>query len=287
MSSNVLLGDRNRIPFSDRFAWPSAVLLLLVVVAAWTYVVTHSGSMAGPDMSSGAGAMDQSMDMGQTMGDASPAFTANVADLAAFVGAWAIMMAAMMLPALAPLVLRSGEVAPVISSRIRTFASTWLVALGYLAVWSIVGIPVYVASRGASALLAGNMDLAARVPYAIAALLVAVGLYQFAPAMRHCLDRCRNSVQALRAHWQVGLVGAFRAGVVEGMYSVGCCWALMIALVAAGSMGLTWVAAITLVVLAEKLLPRGQLLGRLAGVMLAGLGVVVAVQPQLLVLVRG
>ena len=77
-------------------------------------------------------------------------------------------------------------------------------------------------------------------------------------------------------HWHPGLGGALRLGAEHGMFCLGCCIALMAVLVVAGGMGLAWVAAIALVVAAEKLLPRGRLIARIGGIGLVAAGIVVA-----------
>jgi predicted metal-binding membrane protein len=83
-------------------------------------------------------------------------------------------------------------------------------------------------------------------------------------------------VDFLVQHWHPGLVGALRLGIEHGAFCLGCCIALMAVLVVAGGMGLIWVAAIALVVAAEKLLPYGPLLGRIGGIGLLAAGIAVA-----------
>jgi len=129
-----------------------------------------------------------------------------------------------------------------------------------------VGIPAYLIDR------ALGMDH----PTATAGVLIAAGVYQLAPVKDACLRRCRSPLDFIVQHWHSGLTGAFRLGVEHGAYCIGCCIALMAVLVIAGGMGLVWVAAIALVVAAEKLLPRGRLVARIGGVALIALGIVVA-----------
>ena len=69
-------------------------------------------------------------------------------------------------------------------------------------------------------------------------------------------------------------------------YCVGCCWGLMLVLVVAGAMGLAWVALIAVLVFAEKLLPIGQWPARLTGTALIDLGILVAVRPEIVPLIR-
>jgi predicted metal-binding membrane protein len=175
-----------------------------------------------------------------------------------WIGAWTVMMAAMMLPSTSPLVL--------LYAKRSTAAHSALLTAGYLLVWAAIGLAAY--------------EVAMRLPdpgdRVVGAVLIAAGLYQLTPLKTACLKRCRNPVDFLVTHWHPGRVGALRLGVEHGAYCVGCCWALMGVLIVAGSMSLAWVVAIALVVAGEKLLPAGQLLGRLGGVGLLVAGIVVA-----------
>src|SRR5690606_35995427 len=86
------------------------------------------------------------------------------------------------------------------------------------------------------------------------ALLVAAGIYQLTPLKDLCLGKCRNPVQFFMTHWRPGAAGALRMGIAQGAYCVGCCWLLMLLLLAAGVMNLAWVALIAAFVFVEKLL---------------------------------
>jgi len=177
----------------------------------------------------------------------------------AYVGSWTVMMAAMMLPSVAPFALLYARGA-------STAAAPGLLAAGYLAVWALVGVPAYALDRA----------LGMEHPTATAAVLIAAGLYQLSPIKNACLRRCRSPVDFLVQHWRSGLGGAFRLGAEHGMFCLGCCIALMAVLVIAGGMGLVWVAAIALAVAAEKLLPWGELVSRIGGLALIVAGIVVA-----------
>jgi predicted metal-binding membrane protein len=175
-----------------------------------------------------------------------------------WIGAWTVMMAAMMLPSTSPLVL--------LYAKRSTAVHSALLTAGYLLVWAAIGLAAYEV----------DMRLPDPANWVVGAVLVTAGLYQLTPLKTACLKRCRNPVDFLVTHWRAGRVGALRLGVEHGAYCVGCCWALMGVLIVAGSMGLAWVVAIALVVAGEKLLPRGPLLGRLGGIGLLIAGIVVA-----------
>jgi predicted metal-binding membrane protein len=104
-------------------------------------------------------------------------------------------------------------------------------------------------------------------------LFVAAGVFQFTPLKRACLVRCRSPLSFLMSDWREGQRGALVMGLKHGTYCVGCCWMLMTLLFVAGVMNLLWVAAIAVLVLVEKIAPRGDLIGRFAGVALIVAGI--------------
>lgn len=207
-------------------------------------------------------------------------FMANEA--AAFVGAWGVMMAAMMLPSAVPMVATYDTVRRVMAGGSgRSLMSTAVFAAPYALAWLATGLPVYAASAVVTATTDAHEPLARLAPYATAAVLVGAGAYQFTAAKRACLRGCRGPLDFLARRWRPGAAGAARMGLAHAGYCVGCCWALMVVLVGAGAMGLVWVVLIAVLVLAEKLLPFGEPTARVAGVALIALGVAVAVQSQL------
>jgi predicted metal-binding membrane protein len=205
---------------------------------------------------------------------------ASLQDGAAYVASWAVMMAAMMLPSALPMIGLYGAIqrkAPddgVRGVHVSLFAAT------YLAVWGATGVPVYLVSVWLGATAA---ELA---PYGVALVLIVAGAYQLSPWKQVCLRACRSPLAFLLGRWRPGRAGSLALGVTHALYCVGCCWALMVVLVAAGAMGLSWVLLIAALVAAEKLLPGGEWIARLAGVALALLGLAVAARPDLVMLLR-
>ena len=181
---------------------------------------------------------------------------------------WWLMMVAMMLPSATPAVLLYARV------RERRHAAgavvqPWIFLLGYLAVWLLFSI----VAAGAQRLIAGPaMSLDNRV--FASAVLIAVGVYQLSPLKSACLSQCRSPAQFLNRNWRPGPIGAVRLGILHGAYCVGCCGFLMALLFVGGVMNFAWIAALTLIVGIEKLVPRGDLIGRAAGVALIGWGAV-------------
>jgi predicted metal-binding membrane protein len=180
---------------------------------------------------------------------------------------WWLMMVAMMLPSAAPAILlyarvrdQRGAGGPVVQP--------WIFLAGYLAVWLLFSIIAAATQR----LIAPEMLLLDR--RVASAVLIAAGLYQLSPLKRACLNQCRSPAEFLSRNWRVGATGAIRLGVLHGAYCVGCCWTLMALLVVGGVMNFAWIAALTLIVGIEKLVPRGDLVGRGAGVALIAWGAV-------------
>ena len=102
------------------------------------------------------------------------------------------------------------------------------------------------------------------------------GLFQFMPLKDACLAKCRSPMGFIMTEWREGRWGAFVMGLRHGAFCTGCCWALMALLFVGGVMNLLWVAALTLFVLTEKVLPHGERLGRVGGVALIAWGLWVA-----------
>jgi predicted metal-binding membrane protein len=259
----------------DRLGALTLALLLIVTIAAWAGVIIQATSMT-----MGGHSMGSEMSVG-----VEPLVT--VPGLVAYVAAWLVMMVAMMLPSAVPMILLYRTVARGHAARGNPLVPTWIFVIGYLVVWAAFGVPVYLASQVVGAAVAGDVRLAKWAPYGVAVVLLSAGAYQFTPLKRVCLRTCQSPLGFLTRHWRPGLAGAFRMGLAHGWYCIGCCWGLMAVLVAAGAMGLAWVLLIALVVAAEKLLPRGQWAARIIGLVLLGLGALVAAQPQLAAALRG
>lgn len=185
---------------------------------------------------------------------------------------WAVMMAAMMLPSAAPMILFYAAIARRRRDRGEVATGTGVFALGYLVIWSLfsVGAAVLQWRLDAVALLSPAM---ATTSFAIAGLmLMAAGLYQFTPWKRACSRRCRSPLEFVLSEWREGLRGALIMGVRHGLLCVGCCWALMLLLFVGGVMNLLWIGGIALLVLIERTVPAGGTIGRAAGALLIASG---------------
>jgi predicted metal-binding membrane protein len=103
-------------------------------------------------------------------------------------------------------------------------------------------------------------------------LLLVAGVYQFTPLKHVCLAKCRAPMGFLITEWRDGIRGKFVMGVCHGAYCIGCCWLLMALLFVGGVMSLLWIAALTIVILAEKLLPNGRFVSATLGLIAVGWG---------------
>lgn len=215
---------------------PVTSVLILVSAAAWVITIAWAQRM---DM----GAMPGTMGM----------------SLVAFTVMWAFMMAAMMLPSVGPFLgLYSATVTENRGPRLAALGA------GYLGVWSIVGVAAF--------FLAGWFgDLAAERPTAAQTVAVvtfaAVGVYQLTPLKFQCLSHCRSPIGHL-VHY-LGYRGSLRdlrAGASHGWFCLGCCWALMVLMVAFGVMNVIAMVGLAVVIAIEKMWRRGEAFAHVVGV---------------------
>lgn len=196
-----------------------------------------------------------------------------------FLAGWGVMMIAMMLPSATPMIALYGR-ARRRSPQAGRSIPTALFALIYLGVWLLFGVPVYAADALLGLAVRLYQALARLFPYGVALVLLVGGIYQFSTFKTTCLRSCRAPLQFFIGRWRAGYAGTALLALKHSLNCVGCCWALMVILVAAGAMALHWVLLIAAMVAVEKLLPYGEWTARLIGVGLIALGLVVALQPD-------
>ncbi len=197
-----------------------------------------------------------------------------------FLGIWVTMMAAMMLPSAAPMVLLFERVNRQRAAQRRPFVPAWVFVAGYLAVWTAFGLVAYATYALVAALEHGVLAWDRAGPYVAGGAVVAAGLYQLTPLKSMCLRHCRGPMHFLMHGWREGRIGALRMGAEHGAYCVGCCWGLMLALFAVGVMSIFWMAAVAGVVFAEKVIPYGDRVSRVLAVSLVALGVWIGAAPD-------
>ncbi|HLI36159.1 MAG TPA: DUF2182 domain-containing protein [Streptosporangiaceae bacterium] len=180
---------------------------------------------------------------------------------------WVVMMAAMMLPSVAPV---ASMYLTVLRSRGKGTPAAHAAALvaGYLLAWAGFGVIALGISWALGKLAPMNMSMAPSRPavWSAAVTLAVAGLYQFTPLKARCLRHCRSPLGFLLHFGSYsGRLRDVRAGVYHGGYCAGCCWSLMVVLVAVGVMNMAWMAGLTAVVFLEKVWRSGQAFGYAAG----------------------
>lgn len=246
----------NAVRKLDRILVAGAIVVLAGI--SWAYII-HLG--LGMSSSSTGGSM------------AMPMMRAwSATDFAFMLVMWAVMMFAMMLPSVTPTVMIYEKVRAKREASGRSFAPTLCFVAGYLLVW--VGFSLaatilnwWLHTGGALNSMMGNV-----APAVGGVLLIVAGAFQWSPLKNSCLEHCRSPLGFLTTHWREHTSGAVTMGLHHGLYCLGCCWMLMVLLFVLGVMNLAWVAALTLVVLAEKTFPHGLQLSQALGVVLFAWG---------------
>jgi len=223
--------------------------LIGLTVASWAYLAFLATKMH--DMSS-VFAMPMT-----------PSWTATQAGLMVLM--WAVMMAGMMLPSALPMVVTYDTMS---RGSAGERGSTWAFIAGYLTIWAAF-------AAGATALqwvlhelaLVDGMGSASGGVLA-AVLLVGAGIYQLTPLKRRSLGTCRTPMGFLMTSWRDGRNGAFVMGLHHGVSCLRCCAALMLLMFVLGVMNLLWAIVLTIFVVAEKVLPRGETIATAGGLVL-------------------
>jgi len=180
----------------------------------------------------------------------------------ALLAMWVLMSVAMMLPSAAPMIRTYCEIADTATAKGEAAVSPLLLVAGYLTVWS--GVALIFATVTAILRALGH-DLGAPLGSVAAAVILGLaGLYQFSGLKDACLEKCRNPFTILFARWSVRPIRIFVLGMEQGVWCVGCCWALMLVMFAVGTMNLFWMVLIGIFSLVEKQ-EAGRVFTRLAG----------------------
>jgi predicted metal-binding membrane protein len=202
-----------------------------------------------------------------------------------FLATWVVMMAAMMFPAVAPVVLVYAQYA-------RQRAGGWLlmVALfvaGYLMIWSAVGVGAYLLVAMVVPLILAIPVVQATPQVFLGVSIGAAGLYQLTPLKATCLGHCRSPLHWLFRGFRPGPAGALRMGIEEGVFCLGCCAGLMVVLLAVGLASVGWMAAVAAVIFTEKVLAPSAAVAKVIAALLVGFGIAVATVPSIADLVLG
>ena len=238
----------------------SIVALLLVIAAgAWVAVAALSTGMED----------DERM---LTMGMGFPLF----------LGTWSLMMAAMMLPTASPMIDAFVRVQSNRRAAGSPYVPTIAFVAGYLLVWCSSGVVAFALARWLEEAAMSRMwvmDNGARLG---GLLIVGAGAYQLSPLKRICLGKCRAPMSFIVTSWRDGGIGAVRMGAKHGTFCLGCCWLLFAILFPLGIMNIAIMAAVTALIVIEKVLPEGLRAASVAGLLLIGYGLLVVAVPDAL-----
>jgi predicted metal-binding membrane protein len=233
--------------------------LLGVIILAWGYLLFGAGM-----------SMDE-MPMAQQQPTWTPSYAALVSAM------WVVMMAAMMLPSAAPMILLYGTIANRREIKGDPAVGAGVFGLGYIVVWTAFSLAAVTLQFGLdqAQLLSPTMSVTSRS--VAGGVLIAAGVYQWTPLKQACLRRCRSPLEFLATEWREGRVGALKMGLRHGAFCLGCCWTLMLLLFVGGIMNIAWIAAAAAFVLAEKVSPGGHWIGGVTGVLLVLWGAAILV----------
>ncbi|MER8550666.1 DUF2182 domain-containing protein [Mesorhizobium sp. M0028] len=180
---------------------------------------------------------------------------------------WLLMAIATMLPSAAPMIRTYCEIADTARIKREPVAHPLVLVAGYLSVWLAASAMFAALTLAVDAFASPGQMLDPAVGIAGAAALSIAGLYQFSWLKEACLEKCRNPFSVLFANWSARPIRIFRLGMEQGLWCLGCCWALMLVMFAVGVMNVFWMALIGLFSLVEKQ-AAGNLPTRLAGAIL-------------------
>jgi len=212
--------------------------IVLLAVAGWTYLGL---------MLAASGILDALCR--PSFGTIGP----SVAQAGLVFAMWCAMALAMMLPTAAPMVLTYAELVDTAARKGEPAAAPlWLIA-GYVAVW--VGVAAALAALQVLLARLSLLDpaMASASPLFSGAAFIGAGLYQFSALKHACVTQCQRPFRFFFANWTEEPGGVLRLGLRQGLYCLGCCWAMMLLMFAVGVMNVVWMAMLGMIMTIEKL----------------------------------
>jgi predicted metal-binding membrane protein len=244
------------------FARPKIIAMVCVVILAgtgWFYLGLQA-----------AGVLDvlcRPMLQGGHFGAANVGIVASM---------WGAMTLAMMLPSAAPMILTYAEIADTAARKGEVVVSPFVIASGFTVVWlgfAAVATAAQLALTHAALIDAGMVSASGLFSGAI---LIGAGVYQFSALKHACLTQCQHPFPFFFANWKTTPRGVYGLGLRQGLYCLGCCWAMMAVMFAVGVMNILWMAAVGIVMAVEKI-GTGKRFTYGVGAILIAVGVVFVV----------
>ena len=246
------------------FARPKRLAVLCVILLAglgWFYLGLLTASMSGPAAALGPGMatldlLPRAINVlcSPTFGFAlMPEGVWSVTGFTLVALMWGAMTLAMMLPSAAPMILTYAEIADTAARKSEPVVSPFVLALGYTAVWfgfAVIATVTQILLTRAAVL---DPSMASASGLFSGAIFIVAGLYQFSALKHACLRQCQSPFPFFFTNWATTPRGVFRLGLRQGLFCLGCCWAMMLVMFAVGIMNVIWMAALGIVMTLEKI----------------------------------
>ncbi|MFA6267217.1 MAG: DUF2182 domain-containing protein [Pseudolabrys sp.] len=252
------------------FARPKVLAILCIVVLTalgWLYLGLLVGEMGGPgaDFGPGMGVLDLVPRVWAAL--CSPTFGVSlmpggewgITGFVLIALMWGAMTLAMMLPSAAPMILTYAEIADTAARNGQRVVSPFVLTAGYAAIWFGFAATATVAQFGLTRAAVLNPSMASASGLFSGAVFIVAGLYQFSALKHACLRQCRAPFPFFFSNWQTTPRGVFRLGVKQGLFCLGCCWAMMLVMFAVGIMNVVWMAALGVLMTIEKMTVTNRL----------------------------
>ena len=246
------------------FARPKRVAVICVVLLTglgWLYLGLLMGTMGGEASTFGPGMGVLDLVPRVTAVLCKPTFGValmpdGVWGVSGFVVValmWGAMTLAMMLPSAAPMIFTYAEIADTAAQKSEPVVSPFMLALGYTVVWlafsAVATVAQYLLTRAAVL----DPSMASVSSLFSGAVFIGAGFYQFSALKLACLKQCQSPFPFFFSNWATTPRGVFRLGVKQGLFCLGCCWAMMVVMFAVGIMNVVWMAALGIVMTVEKM----------------------------------
>jgi predicted metal-binding membrane protein len=245
------------------FARPKVIAVACVILLAglgWAYLALLTAGTSGP-----WAAFDVFC---RTMDEPTP----RPATIALVALMWGAMTLAMMLPSAAPMIYTYAEIADTAARKGERIVSPFVLAAGYTVIWLGFALLATAAQIALTRMALLNSSLTAASGLFSGAIFIAAGVYQFSALKHACLNQCQHPFPFFFANWKTTARGVFRLGLRQGVFCLGCCWAMMLVMFAVGVMNVIWMAALGLVMTIEKI-GSGRRFSHAVGAVLIAAGV--------------
>jgi predicted metal-binding membrane protein len=172
---------------------------------------------------------------------------------------WLAMVLAMMLPTAGPMILTYAEIADTAAAKAEHVVSPLVLGAGYLIVWFVAAVVLTVLQLGLTRVGLLGPDMAATSFAVSGAIFLLAGAWQFSRLKQACLTVCQRPFPYFFARWTTAPRGVFALGLRQGLFCLGCCWAMMLVMFAVGTMNVLWMVLVGLAMTAEKLSTTSRL----------------------------